>query len=135
MGLRDLIGKARSELSGVEPVVQDVEVGGELVSFGFLPVGGAKWDELTVTHPPRKNATLDMNLGYDVSAVARAYPVDKITVDGEPVAAEDWAELFDVISSPNIKNITSVLWGINQLDPAKKLADLGKARASRSESS
>jgi len=135
MGLRDLIGKARSELSDVEPVVQDVEVAGELVSLGFLPAGGAKWDELTVTHPPRKNATLDMNLGYDVAAVARAYPVDKITADGEPVTAEDWADLFTVISSPNIKNITSVLWGINHLDPAKKLTELGKARASRSESS
>ena len=141
MGLGDLIAKARAEVEAVEPVVLVVEFAGELVRVSFLPLLGFDWSTLTTTHPPRVGSTFDRNVGYNVDAVTAAYPRDKITANGEPVTrqevgedgqvvtVDEWADLVRHLSSPNLKNIATVLWGVNQMEPAKRLADVGKASA------
>lgn len=129
MDLKALIAKARAEAASVEPTVAPVAVGGELVDVGFLPVAGVEWADLMATHPPRKGSVLDSNVGFNSDAVARDYPVSKITVGGEPVDEETWHELFSVLSSPSIKLIAAALWGMNQSDPAQRIAELGKAKA------
>lgn len=130
MGVKDLIAKARAAVDEAEPTVAPVEVGGELVEIGLRPVLGHVWADLTATHPPRKGSVLDGNVGFNSDAVAKDYPLDRITVDGEAVDAETWAELCDVLTAPGIKLVAAALWGINQNDPQRRVAELGKARAS-----
>jgi len=132
MSLKEQIAAARHEIESTEPTALNVEVGGALVALTFRAVTGMEWATLTAVHPPRKGSTLDNNVGFDSDALSAGYPVEKITADGEPVAAEDWAQLFDVLTAPNIKNIAAVLWGIHQLDPSRRLQELGKALAGNS---
>lgn len=129
MSLKDDIAAARAALEAVEPVTQEVEVGGKLHTLSFLPAGGQVWADLVAMHPPREGSKIDSDFGFNADAVGRAYPVELISDDGEPVAAEDWQDMFAVLSSPNIKNIGTAVWGINQFVPAVKLAQLKKASA------
>lgn len=129
MSLREKIEAAKAELESAEPVVQDVVVGGVLVKLAFLPVDGQVWADLVSTNPPRVGSKVDDQFGFNVDAVGRAYPVEKITADGEPVTAEDYADMFSVLASPSIKNIGTAVWGKNQLEPAMRLLELGKASA------
>lgn len=127
------IAKAKADIENVEPVAVDVEVGGEITALTFLPVLGEKWDDLVAENPPRKGATLDQNVGYNTDAVAKSYPVEMVTVDGDTPSVDDWRDLLHVLSSPNRRNIASVLFGMNQLEPANRLRDAaGKASAGRS---
>jgi hypothetical protein len=130
MNIKERIAKARAEVEGAEPTVAPVEIGGELTDLAFRPVLGQVWADLMATHKPRPGSVLDGNVGFNSDAVAKDYPLDKITVDGEPVDAETWAEINEVLTAPGIKLVAAALWGINQNDPAKRVAELGKARAS-----
>src|SRR5690349_14998996 len=98
MGVKDLMAKARAAVDEAEPTVAPVEVAGELVEIGFRPVLGHVWADLTATHPPRRGSVLDGNVGFNSDAVAKDYPLDKVTVDGEPVDADTWAELLEVLT-------------------------------------
>lgn len=127
MSLQDKIAKAKAQVESVEPVEVQVELGGELATVTFLPVAGEVWSDITAENPPRPGATLDSNVGYNTDGAARSYPVEKVTVDGEQPSLVEWVEFLSVLSSPNLKNIASTLWGLNQLDPARRLAEAGKA--------
>lgn len=130
MDLKARIAKAKKEIAEAEPVVVPVEIGGELTDIGFRPVSGREWVDLTATNPPRAGSVLDGNVGFNSDAVALAYPLEKITVDDAPVDAETWADLNDALTGPGVKLIAAALWGINQNDPMKRAAELGKARTS-----
>jgi hypothetical protein len=137
MGVKERIAKARAEAEAVEPVVVPVLLGGELTDIAFGRVAGHVWSDLTAICPPRPGSTLDSNVGFNSDRVARYYPLDCVIVDGEPLLDDDgefdkatWNEIIDVLPSPSIKLIASALWSINQSEPAKRIAELGKARAS-----
>lgn len=129
MNLKDRIAAAKAEIDSAEPAVVPVYVGGELVDVSFRPIEGHLWADLTAMCPPRPGSTLDGNVGFNPDAVARVYPLSNVLVDGEPVSAGDWSDLNDVIPSPSIKLVAAALWGLNQSEPAKRIAELGKARA------
>lgn len=137
MSLQDKIAKAKAQVESAEPTPLNIEVGGELTALTFLPVYGDVWSDITAENPPRPGATLDSNVGYNTDGAAKSYPRDRITVDGEApryelseegkVVVDEWRDLLSVLSSPNLKNIASTLWGLNQLDAARRLAEAGKA--------
>lgn len=129
MSIQDLIAKARAELDSAAPVTVPVEVAGTLVDIGFRPILGAAWADLMAVHPPRPGSVLDGNVGFNSDAVAKDYPLDKVTVDGEPVDEETWAGLMEVLTAPGVKHVAAALWGLNQNDPARRAVELGKARA------
>jgi hypothetical protein len=129
MNLKERIAAAKAEIEGAEPAVAPVYVGGELVDVSFRPVEGHVWADLMASCPPRPGSTLDGNVGFNSDAVAGAYPLTHVLVDGEPVDAEVWADLLSVIPSPSVKLVAAALWGLNQNDPAQRIAELGKARA------
>lgn len=122
--LKALIAKAKAETAerGLEIVV-----GGEIVEVLFSRVPGHVWADLLVTHPPRKGS--DENVGVNPDAIVRDYPVEYITVEGEPVDTETWRDLYEAVTSPNIKFMAAAIWMLNQSEPIKMIADLGKARA------
>lgn len=125
-----LIASQKKTLDSVEPVTQDVLLGEKVIGVRFWPAAGA-WEELTSKHPPRAGVESDLALGYNLSGVVRGYPRTYL-VDGDdvqPVVGEQWADVYDVLSGPDKKNLGFAVWGLNEYDPAQRLAEAGKASA------
>lgn len=122
--LDEKIARARAEFEAAQPSEVPVSVGGELVTIAFLPVDGETWEEIKATNPPRPGSLRDTNVGYNTDGAAKDYPVERITVDGEPIAEEKWLELLSVLKSPSRSDVAAMLWGINWQE-AK--VELGKA--------
>lgn len=129
MNIQERIAAAKAQLADAKPTTVDVEFGGEITVLGFTPIGGTDWADLTATCPPRKGATLDNNIGYNIDAVLRAFPVAHITVDGEPTTQTVYDDIVSVLASPHIKRASEVLFHIQQMIPAQRLIELGKASA------
>ena len=128
--VKALIEAQKQTLDAVEPVTQEVLLGEKLIGVRFWPVPSA-WEELTSKYPPRTGVEADMALGYNLSGVVRAYPRTYL-VDGDevqPVVGDQWAEVYDVLSGPDKKNLGFAVWGLNEYDPAQRLAAAGKASA------
>jgi len=129
MNVQERIAAAKAAIDSVEPTTVDVEFGGEVTVLGFRPIAGTDWADLTATHPPRKGATLDGNIGYNLNAVLTHFPASHVTVDGEPTTPEEYADIVSVLASPHIQRASEVLFHIQQLVPAQRLITLGKASA------
>lgn len=127
MNLQEKIAKARQDFADAKPATLDIEVGGELTKLTFLPVWGRQWNLLVAMHPAREGASYDEALGYDTDSVAADYPVDAVTVDGEPVDVETWQSMLSVLSSPGRRRIAGALYGLNHIVPRERLAAAGKA--------
>lgn len=127
--VKALIAKAKAETEQSEWAVVPVMVADELVDVGFRPVAGHVWADLTAQNPPRPGATRDNNVGFNTDAVAADYPLECVTVDGEPVDRDTWTDFLAVLPSPSLKIIAASLWGMNQFDPQQRIVELGKARA------
>ena len=125
-----LIAAQKQKLDTVEPVTQDVLLGDEVVGVRFWPLSGTAWRDLCALHPNRGESQFDMALGYNLDAVLRAYPrVYLVKGDDVTDVARDWADVCDVLSGPDLKNLAYAVWGINEYDPAQRLAAAGKASA------
>ncbi len=126
-----LIAKQKQALDTVEPITQEVLLGDDLVGVRFWPVSGGVWEELTSQNPPRAKNGSDAALGYNLAGVVRDYPRTYLVVGeaAEPVVGEQWAEVYDVLSGPDKKNLGFAVWGLNEYDPAQRLASAGKASA------
>lgn len=124
--LKALIAKAQAEIAENSKTAQ-VEIGGELVDVVLRQVPGHVWADLIVTHPARTGS--DEYVGFNSDALVRDYPVEYVTVAEEPVDVETWQEMYDTLTSPSIKGLAAVAWALNQNDPAKRIVELGKARA------
>lgn len=130
MDLQALIAKARESVGANAPTDKvPVELGGEYVEIEVRMVAGSVWADLTAMTPPRPGSKTDQNVGYNTDAVAAGYPVDHITVAGESVDVDTWRAILAVLSSPSLKLIAAALWGLNQLGPSQRIAELGKAQA------
>lgn len=129
--VKALVAAQKQALDSVEPVSQEVLLGEELVMVRFWPVSGSAWEELTSKHPPRQGVQSDTALGYNLAGVVRDYPRTYLVSgdDVQPVVGEQWAEVYDVLSGPDKKNLGYAVWGLNEYDPAQRLAKAGKASA------
>lgn len=135
--LKELIARSRAEVAESAPAVVSVLLGGELVDIAFGRVPGYVWADLCAKCPPRPGSKTDVEVGFNYDAVARKYPLDHVTIDGEPLIDDDgefdvdtWGQINDVLPSPSINRIASALYVMNHSDPAVKIAALGKARTS-----
>ena len=74
----------------------------------------------------------DQALGYNLTGVVMDYP-KVYSVDGDEVTdiSDVWSETCVYLSGPDLKALEYLIWGINEYDPAQKLAAAGKARAGR----
>lgn len=123
-----LIKKARDHFDTVKPVDQDVMFGDEKVTVRLWPVPGPAWRDLTAKHPWREGSTFDQALGYDLDGVLREYPrVYLVAGDEVTDVADRWADLCEALSGPDLKNLAFAVWGLNDYDPAQRLAAAGKA--------
>lgn len=130
--LDDLIRKAKAEI--VEPETSDLEVlfGGEVVSFRFTKLDPMVWRNLTASFPARDGSTRDMRLGYNYDLAPSAYPATHIhLMDGEDageVTKEQWSDVFARLQSPDLFNISTLLWGMHEWEPQQQVEKAKKAR-------
>ena len=126
------IAKAKAEIADPVTSVVNVEVAGEMTEIGFRELDPDLWLDLVATHPARKGSDVDTIAGYNVDAIAKAYPVEAITIDGDVPEVEDWADQLAVVSSPGRKFISSAIFYVNQGMQAQRMAEAaGKASAGK----
>lgn len=129
--IQALVAAQKQKLDTVEPVTQEVLLGDDVVGVRFWPVSGGTWEEITSKNPPRAGNQSDTALGYNLAGVVRDYPRTYLVVgdDVQPVVGTQWAEVYDVLSGPDKKNLGYAVWGLNEYDPAQRMAAAGKASA------
>lgn len=135
--LKDLIARQRVEIERPKTDPVDVVLGGELVRVEVARLLPDAWQQLVAEHPPRTvesedRKTMvhsDVNVGYDQKTLPRDYPADHITVNGSPVDAATWRDMFSVLNAVHQNNVHTVMWGLNVFDAIKELKALGKAKA------
>ena len=123
-----LIAKQRNEVEKPKTADVDIVLGGELVSFVASKILPADWQALVARFPGQGGT-------HDKTKLPRAYPADRITLDGQPVTGEQWSNVWDVLEAPDRDNVNAVMWGLNYYDAYRELARLGKAAAARQSSS
>lgn len=130
MDIKALVAKAKQDMDTVSSVDQDVMIGDEKVTIRLWPLSGVAYRDLCALHPNRSNSEFDQALGYNLTAVTQNYP-RVYTVDGDAVAdvAGDWADICSVLSGPDLKALEYAVWGLNEYEPATRLAAAGKASA------
>ena len=133
--LSKLIEKARDEISPRKTVDQEVLVAGELVKLRFEKHDPQEWRGLVATFPARDGVQMDRSLGYNFDLVPSGYPVERIfdVTSGEPaeVSEDDWAGVFSLLESPDLKNVALALWGIHEFEPQQAVLAAKKAQTSR----
>lgn len=134
MNVAELVAKGRAQFDSVQPETTDVLIGDTTVGVRVWPVSGVQWRELTLASPPREKFVWDQNAGYNLLGVVRAYPRVYL-VDGDDVthvSGDEWGQVLDLLSPPDLKLVETLIWGVNEFDPRKRAAAAGKAsRAGR----
>ena len=127
--VKALIAKQRADLEVVKYQTVDVVLGGERLTLSFERALPDVWDALVGGNPPRAGFESDAAIGYNPKGVSAAYP--NVRVEGDPVDAETWAEMYSVLDSVHRNNIEVLLWGINVNEALRELQELGKGRAGK----
>lgn len=128
--LKALIEKQRAKIDVVKESSVEVVIGDEKRVVTVGRVRPDAWDALMADNPPRRGVEADAMVGYNVKGVTVAYPL--ISVGGESLDAEGWAELYSVLDSVWRNNIGTLIWGVNVQETLKELQALGKAPAGQS---
>lgn len=128
MDLKELIAAQRKKMEQPQGDDVDVVLGDELVTVTVTELRPDRWQALVAELPPRKTSVGDRNLGYNEAALPREYPTDSISVGGEPVDRDTWAELFDTLDVASRNALGNAMFGVNVLAKIQKRAELGKAR-------
>lgn len=130
--MKNLIAQERAKVEGPKPsVTKTVPLGDAGVDVTFEKLRGDEWQALVAANPPRDDVMSDLNIGYNEKAVTLKYPLERVKADGEPVDAETWAELYDVLDGVGRNLLALGIWQVNVQDAINRLAELGKARAAQ----
>ncbi|NLP85440.1 hypothetical protein HF576_16455 [Microbacterium sp. CFH 90308] len=134
----ELIARARAtkpDMGALEIAIDDL-----VASIEFVQITGPAWRDLVAVNPPRKGATHDFAVGYNVDSLVRSYPtrsvwrndeeIATVLVDGEPVTDEQWAEFTTLLNGAGFEDAATVLWAIHYGKPRARLAALQVAGGS-----
>lgn len=125
--VKKLIEKKRAEAGVIKESSVEVEFSGEKLAVGIVKLSPEEWDDLVGSNPPRHGNAGDGMVGYNQSAVSAKYP--RITVGGEELEADVWAEMFSLLDPVWRNSIGVTIWGVNINESLLALAALGKASA------
>lgn len=131
MSFLDLLESAKGRDRDTASV--DVTVAGELVTFEFAELPGPDWADVTSKNPPRLELAIDRSRGYNVHAASRDAAVLCGTVDGEKLTAEQWADVFVVLSGHDHNRVCDTIWSLNEYAPMQRLAAAKKASRAKRE--
>ncbi len=138
MGFKDDLAaaKASAEMSAstLSPSVQ-VAVNGVLYEVAFYRASTADWARTTMKNPPRVDVPLDLKNGYNLSAAARDHSVEYgRVVGGEEevkLSAEEWADLWEVVSPTSARFIEATIWHMHEHDAEQEIERAKKASKPR----
>lgn len=143
MGFLEDLQAAKAAVDSGDRVVTpniDVVVNGRVYTVLYIRSDSAAWAEACVKHPPRPDVALDLQWGYNLSAV----PVEvaeksaRVLEDGEEktLTAEQWADLFEIMPGRTRRTIEANVWQLNENDPQQEIERAKKAsrRPSRKKS-
>lgn len=84
----------------------------------FTQMDPWEWAEEADRHPARSNVQLDRSFGYNLRTLVRAVAprCGVLLVDGEPVAVEDWDNLFKAMSPSAVQRMCSAVFGLHEAD-------------------
>ncbi|WP_100814361.1 hypothetical protein [Microbacterium lacus] len=102
----------------------DVVLADEVLKVDIGRISGKVWCDLESTHPPKVQA--DVELGYDRLELPRAYPVERLKLNGEPTTVETWQDVYDLLEAEDRTNVAAVVWGINVGEPEENHARLAR---------
>lgn len=126
-----LIAQARANFDEVEPTDVELLIDGEQLTFRLRRLDGPEWRDLVAQHPPRPRTPQDINRGYNLTGVSRAYPrVILVEDDTETDAADKWADITSILEPADMELVEYTVWGINEYDPVQRAA--GKVRKGES---
>lgn len=133
--LKALIAEQRAVLEKPRTAEVTVAMAGRLVPVEITKLMPDDWQALVGQNPVRSNVKSDSNVGFDQDKLPRAYPADKIKVDGEPVDEETWRDMYAVLEVAHRNAVSTLMWGQNVYEAIMELRDLGKVAAGRSSGS
>jgi hypothetical protein len=134
LGVPDVTDEIRERLDAAKAASADA-----VIELEFERLPGDMWTDLTARHPARADSVIDLTYGYNLDAVVKAaakaergghsfaWRLDA----GKPAAltAEQWDELFGVLSGHDVSAIRDAVWSINEWEPTQRLAAAKKALA------
>ncbi len=136
--LDDLIQAAKAEVTAPQTEQIEVLIGEQLAVFEFTKLEPMKWRNLIASFMPRADSQRDLVLGYNYDALPSGFPASHIKlVDGEtrePVTEDQWRDVFAVLDSPDIFNVSTTIWGLHEYTPQQKAVQAKKASARRKSS-
>lgn len=120
---------------------------GTLITLRFTQLPGQAWAEIGARNPARPDVLIDRIYHYNYHEAAkeaavyrdpedaggRAYSELVVPADGdgaptvEPITAEQWTGIFEVISGHEFERIASAIWELNDYGPQQRIAAAGKA--------
>lgn len=136
--MKDLKALIEAEKQRIEDPAKDsvpIAIGGEILTVEVTKLHPNVWTELVARHPARSNVAGDGRLGFNQATLPGDYPVERITVDGEPVDRDTWVQMYAVLDVAHRNSLNSLMWGLNVYAAVLELAALGKAEAGRSSGS
>lgn len=105
---------------------------GTLLRLRFDKMPGEEWAAIASRHPGRLDSSIDRLSGYNYHAAAvEAAPLCGYALGDddarEPLTAEDWAGLFEILSGRELEAIATSLWEMNDWGPRRKINAAKKA--------
>lgn len=143
MGFLDDLAAAKAAVEGGDRVVTpniDVAVNGRVYTILFIRSDAVAWSKACMKHPPRPDVALDLQWGYNLSAVPLEVAPESARVleDGDEtkLTAEQWADLFAIMPGRTRRTIEANVWQLNENDPQQEIERAKKAsrRPSRKKS-
>lgn len=131
----DALLDAAIERRTAEPVTEtvDVLVGVEVWSLRFSEMDALEWANVIALNPQRPGSNIDRQFGYNYDGAAMtAAPLSGVRVDGETVlklSESQWVKVFRAISGHDFEKLSNAVWGLNEIQPMRRLAEAKKASA------
>lgn len=110
-----------------------------LVTLRFIQLPGDAWNRITGLCPPDPDNILDRHYQYGLAAACRLAAVFQDdrhysgVLEGDTFTAlsdEEWADLFALMSGPEVGSVVDAVYGVNVFGPTERLNGLKKALAS-----
>jgi hypothetical protein len=91
-----------------------------LVTLRFRTLSFERWNAIIALEPPREGVAIDARKGYNiVTATKRAAEASGWSVDGdstEPVALDEWKDLWEKLSGGDFDRIWGAVTRLNETD-------------------
>lgn len=122
---------AKSEAAEPATATAEVLVGGELVTFKFTELQGAKWADITIRNPARPDVPVDQIKGYNTHAATQLAAAESgVRVEGDTetkLTEKQWRGIWKALSGADFQTVVDTVWSLNEWAPAQRVEEAKKA--------